>query len=64
VSPIVYELGLVIGGLVAFVVWQTVTLRRDMRITRERNAAAAAQDARADPGADAAAGPGPRPPPP
>lgn len=33
-SPIVYELGLVIVALVAFAVWQTVTLRRDMRITR------------------------------
>jgi len=38
VSPIVYELGLVIVGLVVFVVWQTVTLRRDMRITRQRRA--------------------------
>lgn len=35
-SPIVYELGLVVGGLVVFVVWQTVTLRRDMRITQQR----------------------------
>jgi hypothetical protein len=41
VSPIVYELGLVIVSLVVFVVWQTVTLRRDGRITRQRNADAA-----------------------
>lgn len=33
---IVAELGLTVVGLVAFVVWQTVTLRRDMRATRER----------------------------
>jgi hypothetical protein len=44
VSPIVYELVLVVGGLVAFVVWQTVTLRRDMRITRQRKAQAARRE--------------------
>jgi hypothetical protein len=50
-SPIVYELGLVIVALVVFVVWQTVTLRRDMRITRQRKAETARLDARqrADP---------------
>ena len=37
-SPIVWELGLVVVSLVVFVVWQTVTLRRDMRITQERKA--------------------------
>jgi hypothetical protein len=44
VSPIVYELVLVVGGLVAFVVWQTVTLRRDMRITQQRKAVAARRE--------------------
>jgi hypothetical protein len=44
VSPIVYELVLVVGGLVAFVVWQTVTLRRDMRITQQRKAEAARRE--------------------
>jgi hypothetical protein len=44
VSPIVYELVLVVGGLVAFTVWQTVTLRRDMRITRQRREEAARRE--------------------
>jgi heme exporter protein D len=35
-SPIVWELGLTVVALVGFAVWQTVTLKRDMRITRER----------------------------
>ena len=46
-SPIVYELGLVIVGLVVFVAWQTVTLRRDMRITRQRRADEARREAEA-----------------
>ena len=50
-SPIVWELGLVVGALVVFVVWQKVTLERDMRITREarlKREAEAAQAARED----------------
>lgn len=34
-SPIVWELGLVIVGVVGFAVWQFTTLKRDMRITQE-----------------------------
>jgi hypothetical protein len=54
-SPIVYELGLVIVSLVVFVVWQTVTLRRDMRITRQRNADAAHRQAKQQSAGDATA---------
>ena len=35
-QPIVWELGLTVGALIVFAVWQTVTLRRDRRITQER----------------------------
>jgi hypothetical protein len=49
VSPIVWELGLVIVGVVGFAVWQFTTLKRDMRITQEekrrREARAAGEDA-------------------
>ena len=48
--PIVWELGLVVVSLVVFVVWQTVTLRRDMRITQERKAREADQADRTDTG--------------
>jgi hypothetical protein len=61
-SPIVYELALVIVGLVGFVVWQSVTLRRDMRITQQRKAEAAARDAQAGRGTDTDAQRDPRPP--
>ncbi len=48
-SPIVWELGLVIVGVVGFAVWQMTTLKRDMRITQEekrrREAEAVARDA-------------------
>ena len=46
-SPIVWELGLVVGALVVFVVWQKVTLERDMRITREARERRAAEEAAA-----------------
>lgn len=54
-SPIVWELGLVIVCVVGFAVWQFTTLTRDMRITRrereERERLEAAQrDARRPPG--------------
>jgi hypothetical protein len=39
VSPIVWELGLVIVGVVGFAVWQFTTLKRDMRITRREREA-------------------------
>ena len=45
VSPIVWELGLTIVALVGFAVWQTVTLRRDMRATREDTARREAREA-------------------
>lgn len=51
-SPIVWELGLVIGGLVAFVVWQTVTLRRDVRLTQREKAERAAHERAANAAAD------------
>ncbi len=44
-SPIVWELGLVVGALVVFVVWQKVTLERDMRITREARERREAEEA-------------------
>jgi hypothetical protein len=47
VSPIVWELGLVVGALVVFVIWQKVTLERDMRITREARERRAAEEAAA-----------------
>jgi hypothetical protein len=34
-SPIVWELGLVIVCVVGFAAWQFTTLKRDMRITQE-----------------------------
>jgi hypothetical protein len=34
-SPIVWELGLVIVAVAGFAVWQFTTLKRDMRITQE-----------------------------
>ncbi len=46
-SPIVWELGLVVGALVVFVIWQKVTLERDMRITREARERRAAEEAAA-----------------
>ncbi|HEU4457686.1 MAG TPA: hypothetical protein VFR90_01015 [Methylibium sp.] len=46
-NPIVYELGLTVVALVAFAIWQTVTLKRDMRRTREEDAAREAQAAQA-----------------
>ena len=46
-SPIVWELGLVVGALVVFVVWQKVTLERDMRITREARERREAEEAAA-----------------
>ena len=52
-SPIVWELGLLVGALVVFVIWQKVTLERDMRITREarlKREAEAAAAAREDDG--------------
>lgn len=42
VSPIVWELGLTVVGLIAFVVWQAVTLRRDRAATQREKAARAA----------------------
>lgn len=42
-SPIVWELGLTIVALVGFAVWQSVTLKRDMRATREERARREAQ---------------------
>jgi hypothetical protein len=46
-SPIVWELGLVVGGLVVFVIWQKVTLERDMRVTREARERREAKEAAA-----------------
>jgi uncharacterized membrane protein YciS (DUF1049 family) len=46
-SPIVWELGLVVGALVVFVIWQKVTLERDMRITREARERREAKEAAA-----------------
>ncbi len=46
-SPIVWELGLVVGALVVFVIWQKVTLERDMRVTREARKRREAQEAAA-----------------
>lgn len=34
-SPIVWELGLVVGAVVVFWIWQMTTLKRDMRRTQE-----------------------------
>lgn len=46
-SPIVWELGLVVVSLVGFWIWQSVTLKRDMERTqaekRRREAEAAAR---------------------
>jgi hypothetical protein len=47
-----YELGLTVIGLVVFWVWQTVSLRRDMRRTREADEATASRD-ETPPGEDA-----------
>jgi uncharacterized membrane protein YciS (DUF1049 family) len=47
VSPIVWELGLVVGAMVVFVIWQKVTLERDMRITREARERREAEEAAA-----------------
>jgi len=52
VSPIVWELGLVIVCVVGFAVWQSVTLKRDMRITQEEKRRRAAQSGGAAPGRD------------
>ena len=46
-SPIVWELGLVVGAMVVFVIWQKVTLERDMRITREARLKREAEEAQA-----------------
>jgi uncharacterized membrane protein YciS (DUF1049 family) len=46
-SPIVWELGLVVGALVVFVIWQKVTLERDMRITRKARERREAEEAAA-----------------
>jgi hypothetical protein len=46
-SPIVWELGLVVGAMVVFVIWQKVTLERDMRITREARERREAEEAAA-----------------
>ena len=43
-SPIVWELGLVIVGVVGFAVWQFTTLKRDMRITQEERRRREAQE--------------------
>jgi NO-binding membrane sensor protein with MHYT domain len=51
-SPIVWELGLVVVSLVVFVVWQTVTLRRDMRITQEAKRAREAAERNVATGGD------------
>ena len=57
-SPIVWELGLVIVATVGFGVWQWVTLRRDMAITQREKAAREAAERDADGARDAAsAGP-------
>ena len=48
-SPIVWELGLVIVSVVGFAVWQWVTLSRDMRITQERKRREAALRSEDDP---------------
>jgi cytoskeletal protein RodZ len=58
VSPIVWELGLVVVSLVGFWIWQSVTLKRDMERTqaekRRREAEAARRAAPGDEGGDAA----------
>ena len=46
-SPIVWELGLVVGAMVVFVIWQKVTLERDMRITRQARERREAEEAAA-----------------
>ena len=48
-SPIVWELGLVIVGVVGFAVWQFTTLKRDMRITQEEKRRREAREAGGDP---------------
>ena len=45
-SPIVWELGLVIVGVVGFAVWQLTTLERDMRITQQEKRRREAREAR------------------
>jgi hypothetical protein len=44
-SPIVWELGLVIVCVVGFAVWQFTTLKRDMRITQEEKRRREAEEA-------------------
>jgi hypothetical protein len=56
-SPIVWELGLVIVATVGFGVWQWVTLRRDMAITQREKAAREAAERDADGARDAASAP-------
>jgi hypothetical protein len=46
VSPIVWELGLVIVAVGGFAVWQLTTLKRDMRITQEEKRRREAREAR------------------
>jgi hypothetical protein len=46
-SPIVWELGLVIVCVVGFAVWQFTTLKRDMRITQEEKRRREAEEAAA-----------------
>jgi len=46
-SPIVWELGLVIVCIVGFAVWQFTTLKRDMRITQEEKRRREAEEAAA-----------------
>ena len=47
-SPIVWELALIVVAVGGFAIWQMVTLRRDMRITRERREAQARREAEAE----------------
>jgi len=49
-SPIVWELGLVIVGVVGFAVWQFTTLKRDMRITQDEKRRREAREAGEDSG--------------
>jgi hypothetical protein len=49
-SPIVWELGLVIACVVGFAAWQFTTLKRDMRITQEEKRRREAEDAGRDAG--------------